>query len=162
VQGPPVVDDEVENAQDQDEHDGAKLGLEANNNHDAGDKSKCANYDSPNAPLASKHKADEQKDEQDTSGKLNVHLAILFIELGEASEGFGFTNPAVGEHHEEPTNNGEVAKEEVEVKDQTVSESLGDNNAEKAKDGVVGVLADYDHDRRRGHSNDVDDEEDVR
>src|ERR1051325_690610 len=80
VQLPEAVDIEVEDAEDEHQHDRRELGLETDNHHDTGDKSKQAGDDSPETPVTTEDKSYEKEDEQDTARKLEVHLLILLIE----------------------------------------------------------------------------------
>lgn len=158
---PEVVDQEVEDAENDDQHDGAELGLETNNNHDASDETNERDNDSPKRPLAAPDEADEQEDQENATSELEVHLSVLLVERRQASESLGFPDPRIGEHHQETTNDGQVAQEEVEVEDQAVAESLDHHDAHQTSDRVVGVLADDDHGGTGDHGNDVDNEEDV-
>ena len=97
---PEVVDKDVEDAQDGDEDDGAPLGLETHNDHDAGDESDHDDRHATNAPLAGEDEANEQENEQDAAGELEVHLAVLLVELGQAGGRELFADPAVGQDHE--------------------------------------------------------------
>ena len=128
VQGPPVVDVEVEDAEDQHQHDGRELGLESNNNHDAGNESKQASHDPPEAPVTAENEADKEEDEQNTTSELEVHLLVLLVELGKTGWGKLLANPRVREHHHQTTHDREVAQEKVQVEDEAVSDALHDND----------------------------------
>ena len=158
---PEVVDKDVENAQDGDEDDGAPLGLETNNDHHAGNETDHDDRHATNAPLAGEDEANEQENEQHATGELEVHLAVLLVELGQAGGRELFADPAVGQDHEQAAHDTQVAQEEVEVEDQAVAERLGDNDADQAHDGVLAVLADDDHEGGGEHGDNVDDEEEV-
>ena len=158
---PEVVDKDVENAQDGDEDDGAPLGLETNNDHHAGNETDHDNRHATNAPLAGEDEANEQENEQHATGELEVHLAVLLVELGQAGGRELFADPAVGQDHEQAAHDTQVAQEEVEVEDQAVAERLGDNDADQAHDGVLAVLADDNHEGGGEHGDNVDDEEEV-
>ena len=158
---PEVVDERVEDAEDDDEQGGAELGLEADNDHDAGDEADEADNDAPDGPLAAEDEADKEEDEQDAAGELEVHLAVLLLELGQAGKGLGLAHPRVRQHHEQTAHDGQVAQEEVEVEDEAVAERLGDDDADQAADGVLGVPADDDEGGAGGHGEDVDEQEDV-
>jgi hypothetical protein len=161
VQGPEVVDQKVEDAEDDDEHNGAELGLESNDDHNAGNEPKQANTDPPEAPVATEDEADEEEDEQDTTSELEVHLAVLLIESRETSRGKLLADPRVGKHHQEAPHDGQVAQEEVEVEDQPVSKTLEHHHTDEAEDAVVRVLSCDDHDGADGHSDYVRDQEQV-
>jgi hypothetical protein len=109
VQSPPVVDVEVEDAEDKHQHNSRKLGLKANNNHDAGNESEQASHDSPKAPVATEDEANEEEDEQNTPGKLEVHLLVLLVKLGKTGRSELLTNPGVRKNHHETSHNREVA-----------------------------------------------------
>ena len=91
--GPEVVDEQIEDAQDDDEQDGAELGLEADNHHDAGAGAKDADNDAPDGPLAAEDEADEEEDEQDAACELKVHLPVLLVDLWEPGKRLGLANP---------------------------------------------------------------------
>jgi hypothetical protein len=67
VERPEIVDHDVEDAEDYDEHDGAPLGLESNDDHDASDETKKADSDSPEVPVTAENEAHKEEDEQDTA-----------------------------------------------------------------------------------------------
>src|SRR5690242_1585846 len=101
VQSPPVVDVEVEDAENQHQHDRGKLGLEANNNHDASNEAEQASHDSPETPVATEDKANKEENEQNTSSKLEVHFLVLLVELGKTGRGKLLANPGIRENHHE-------------------------------------------------------------
>jgi hypothetical protein len=159
---PEVVDQQVEDAENNDKHDGTPLGLEPDDNHDTSHGAKQNDYRSSKAPLASEDEANKQEDEQHTARKLKVHLAVLFVELRKPGRGKLLAHPAVRQHHQQAAHDGQIAQEEVEVEDEPVSKCLRDNHPEQTHDGVFAVLADNDHQRRRGHGEHVGNEEQVR
>lgn len=159
---PEVVDQNVEDAEDQDQEGSAKLGLEADDDHDAGDQAEQGDKGTANGPLAAEDKADEEEDQQDPASQHEVHFAVLLLELGQSCEGFGLAHPRVGENHDQATDDGQVAQEEVEVKDEAVAEGLGHNDAHQAADGILGMFTDNDEGRAGGHGDDIDDKEEVR
>lgn len=157
--GPEVVNQKVEHAQNNNKHGSGELGLESNNNHNASHGSNSSNNDPPNGPRSREHKAHEQEDQEHTTSKLEVHLAILLIDLWEPGKRLCLANPGVREHHQEAAHDGQVAKEKVQVKDQTVAQSLCDDDANESSDCVVGVLAGDDEDRAGSHGDYVEEEE---
>lgn len=90
-------------------------------------------------------KAYKDEDEQHTTGELKVGLAVLLVDIGETSKDVFALAECLGEHHEESTHNGEVAEEEVEVKDEAVAEALNDNDSKKTSDGGFRVAFGNDH-----------------
>ena len=115
--GPEVVHEEVKDAENNDEQSGAVLGLESDNDHDRGNGTKERHADTPEGPLAAEDEANEEENEEHATGKLEVHLAILLVNLGKAGECLGLVDPRIGKHHEKAADDGEVAKEEVEIED---------------------------------------------
>ena len=162
VQSPPVVDVEVEDAENKDEHDGGELGLKANNDHDASNQSQKTGNDSPETPVAAEDKANEEEDEQDTSSELEVHLPVLLVKLGETGRSKLLANPRVGKDHEQTAHDGKIAEEEVEVEDETVSEALQYNHAHEPTNAVFGELSCNDAHGAESHGEDVDNEEQMR
>ena len=158
---PEVVDEDVENTQNHDQNNRTPLRLEPHHDHHARHQTHNNHEDPPHAPVASKHEPDEQEDQEDASCKLEVHLAIFLVDLGQTCWREPLPHPAVGEHHQQPAHDGEVAQEEVEVEDQAVAERLGDDDADEAHDGVFAVAAGDDEDGAGGHCDDVEDEEEV-
>lgn len=158
---PEVVDQQVEDTENDDQHDGAELRLETNHYHHARHKAQQCDNDPPNAPLPAENKANEQEDEEDTSGKLEIHLAVFLVKRRQTSKGLGLADPGVGEHHEKATHDGEVAQEEIEVEDETVANCLSDHNANETADGIIGVFpCDY-KGRTGNHREHIYDEEKV-
>ena len=141
VQGPEVVDKEIEDAQDDNEHDGTELGLEANDDHDAGHKANDADDHTTDAPFAGKDEPDEEEDEKHAACELEVHLAILLVDLGQARWREALADPTIGQDHQESPHDRQIAEKEVEVKDESIAKRLGDDHTKQAKDGKVGMFA---------------------
>lgn len=158
---PEVVNQEIEYAEDHDEHYGAELGLEPDNNHDARDKAEHADRNSPDAPVSSENKSDEEEDEQDSPGKLEVHFAVLFVNLGQARGCEPFADPGVGENHKKAAHDRQIAEEEVQVEDEAVAEALKNNDGNQTRDGVFRILANDDIEGADNHGDYVDDQEGV-
>lgn len=102
---PEVVHKKVEDAENHNQESRAELGLEADNNHHASNKANERDNDSPDGPLSAKDEADEEEDQENTAGKLEVHLAVLLLEGGETGESLGLTHPGVGKNHEKTAHN---------------------------------------------------------
>ena len=90
---PEVVDKNIEDAKNDNQQGGAELGLEADNNHDASHETDQRDQNAPNGPLAAEYEADEEENQQDTAGQLEVHLAVLFLKLGKTREDLGLAHP---------------------------------------------------------------------
>lgn len=93
---PEVVDENVENAQNDDKHHATELRFESNHDHDAGDQAEQANDHPPEGPCPGEDKADEEKNQQHSSTKLEVHFPVLLIERGKTRRCKSFPDPAVG------------------------------------------------------------------
>ena len=158
---PEVVHKNVEDAQNHDKHNGTPLRLESNRNHDTSHSADQNHKHSPEAPLASEDEADEQEDEKDTTSKLEVHFAVLLVELGETCWGELLAHPAVRQDHDETAHDGEISQEEVEVEDEAVAQRLRDDHADQATDCELAMFAGNDEDAASGHCDNVDDQEEV-
>jgi len=161
VQRPPVVHVEVEDAEDQDEHNSRELCLESDHHHDTGDKPENARDNSPEAPVATEDEANEEEDEQDAAGELEVHLLVLFVKRRQARRRKLLANPRVREHHQQAAHDGEIAQEEVEVEDKAVADALEHDNEHEPADRVLGMFPANDHDRAGGHEDYVYQEEEM-
>lgn len=109
MQRPEVIYQNIEDAEDDHQHDGTELGLEANNHHDTSNEAKQADADPPEAPVTPEDKADEEEDEQNAPGELEIHLAILLIQLWKTSRGELLAHPGVGQDHQKASHDGQVA-----------------------------------------------------
>lgn len=158
---PEIVDKQVKDAQNDNEKSSAELGFEAYSNHNRCASAENGDNNTPNGPLAARHEADKQEDEKDTPGELEVHLAILLVDLGETGKRLGLAHPGIGQNHEQSANNGQIAQEKVQVEDEAVADALGNDDAHEPARGVVRVLSDDHHGRARGHYNHVGDEKEV-
>ncbi|KAI6770245.1 hypothetical protein HG530_004874 [Fusarium avenaceum] len=156
---PEVVDQEVENAQNDNEQSSTVLGLESNNHHDTRNATEGRDNDAPERPLATEDKSDEEEDEQNSASQLEVHLAILLVNLRKTSKDLSLANPRVRQDHDQATNDRQVSEEEVQIENKSVAQSLSDDDTHETSDGVVGVLSDDDKSGAGEHGNDVDKEE---
>jgi len=161
VKCPKVVDQNVENTQNQDEQDGAELGLEAYNHHDTSDGADQNDHDTAKAPFASEDESNKEEDEQHATSQLDVHLAVLLVELWQTGWSKLLANPRVGKNHQETTHDRQIAQEEVEVENESVAEGLSDDDTEETSDCILAMLADNDQESRGCHSDNVDDQEEV-
>lgn len=158
---PEVVHEDVENAENHNEHDRAPLRLESNDDHNTCHSTDEDDQYTPKAPLTGKDEADEQEDEKHSAGKLEVHFAVLLVQLRKTRGGKLLPYPAVRKDHDEPTHHREVTQEKVEVKNQSVAQCLCDDHANESADGVLAMLPGDNKDAASSHSNDVYDEKDV-
>lgn len=126
---PEVVHKHIEHTQKHNQDDSTPLRLEANDDHDASDEAKQTNKHTPEAPLAREDKAHKQEDEQHAARELDIHLAVLLIELRQAGWDELLAHPRVRNHHEQTADDAQVAQEEVQIEDQAVAQSLCDHHA---------------------------------
>lgn len=146
VDGPPVVDDNVEDGQEQDQEHGRPFGLESNSDHDTGGKSNDRGNGARQRPRAVKSESNKQKDEKNSSSELEVGPLVVLGDRGQASKELAALVQTVGHDHEETTNNREVAEEEAGVKDQSVAQCLCHYDTKECGRGVFGVFPCDDHD----------------
>ena len=69
VHRPPVVHDNVEARQYEDEERGGPFGFEPDGDHDAGDEADDGDEDASDGPLALDDEAEEEEDEEDAAGE---------------------------------------------------------------------------------------------
>lgn len=158
---PEVIHKQVEDAQDNDQHDRAPLGLESNNHHDACHESQYAHEYPPKAPIAREDEPDEQKDQQYPARQLKVHLPVLFVDLGKACGCELDANPRIGQNHEETAHDRKVAKEEIQVEYQAISQRLRDDNTYETTNGIYCLFPGDDEDGAYSHCDDIDQKEEV-
>ena len=158
---PEIVHQNIEHTQNHDQNDRTPLRLKPHHNHHTRHRPKRNHDQPPRAPIPGKHKAHKQKNQQHAPRELEVHLAVLLVDLRQAGGGELLAHPAVGEDHEQAAHDAEVAQEEVEVEDEAVAEGLGDDDGDEARDGVLGVAAGDDEGAAGDHGADVEDEEEV-
>ncbi len=79
---PPVIDEDVENAERDDQEGCGPLGLEADCNHGARREADDRHEDTGDAPLSTEDEADEQEDEEYTSRKQEaVKYKVTWLKL---------------------------------------------------------------------------------
>lgn len=159
---PEVVNQNVEYTQQDHQQNSAPLGLESHNDHDTRHKPEQANNHAPQAPLTGKHEADKKEDQEHPTGKLDVHLAVFLIKLGQAGGHELLAHPRVRQHHEQASDDTQIAEEEVKIEDETVTEALGDDHAEQAEDGIFRLFAGDDQEGAYRHGDNVEDKEGMR
>ena len=127
---PEVIHEQVKNAQNDNEHDGAEFRLESYNNHHTRYKAQDADENAPEAPFPGKNKPDEEEYQQHAPSELEVHLPVLLINLRQSCWSKFLPHPGIREHHKKTAHNREIAEEEVQVKYKAITERLGNNDAE--------------------------------
>ena len=132
------------------------------NNHNASHKSQQTSNNPPETPVTTEHESDKKEDKQHTSSKLEVHLLVLFIELRQTSRRELLANPRITQNHEQTAHDGQVAQEEVEIEDESIANSLQNDNGHEARDAEFGVFAEDDAEGANQHEDDVCDEEEMR
>ena len=84
-----------------------------------------------------------------------LFTTVTLTQGGQAGEGLLPRRHRVRENHEEATNNGKIAKEEVEIEYKSIAETLNDDNTEQTENRVFRVALQDDsrgagkHDLRR-------------
>ena len=152
---PPVVDQNIEYTQNHHKDNGTPLRLKAHRDHHTRHQPNANHNDPPKTPGPGKHESTDQEYQQHASSKLEVHLAILLVDLRQAGGGELLAHPAVRQDHEQSAHDAEVAEEEVEVEDQAVAERLRDDDADESDHRVFAVFADDDQSAGGGHGDDV-------
>lgn len=72
VHAPPVVNEYVEHAQEDNQEARRPLGLEANSDHSARGKTEYRHKRACDGPLAVEHESDEEEDEEHAASKLEA------------------------------------------------------------------------------------------
>jgi hypothetical protein len=172
MDAPPVVGKHVEHAQDEHEERGRPLGLEPYRNHTARAQPNDRHEHPPDAPLSLNHESQKEEDEQDPTGKKEaanqrvnsleitwscIRSALLFLSVVLADVWKSSKRSSSGDHrvakdHEQSTNHTQVAQEEVEVENESITEPLRDDNTEQSTNSKFGVLLRDDCARAREHS----------
>jgi len=162
VDAPPVVGEHIEDAQNDNEEDSRPFGFETNSDHAAGGETKERNEHPCNAPCTLDDESEEQEDQEDTAGKQEVFLAVIFTDRRKPSEELLSRDHRFAENHDESTDDAQVAEEEVEVEDEAVSKTLNNNYSEETTDSVFCEALRYDGTRSDKHGNDVHEQEEMR
>jgi len=159
MNAPPIVDEHVERAQDQDKESGRPLGLEPYRNHTARPQAYDRHQHSPDPPLSLNDEPQKEEDEQDATGEKEVFLSVIFADGRKSGERSSSGDHRVAEDHEQSTDHTQVAQEEIKVENQAITQSLRDDNSEKSPNSKFGVLL-RDHRTRAGkHRGDVEKQE---
>lgn len=75
---PPVVGENVEDAQNNDQERSGPLGLETNRNHGASDKTNYGNQKAHKAPLTLNDETKEEENQENATSKQNTSCKIRF------------------------------------------------------------------------------------
>ena len=78
MHGPPIVDENVENGQEEDEEGGGPLCLEANDDERDGKKTNDGERNANQRPLALDDEAEEEENKEDSACQLKV-LALVSL-----------------------------------------------------------------------------------
>jgi hypothetical protein len=84
-------------------------------------------------------------------GENSLFSTILVTELWQTGKALLSLCHAIREDHEETTDDREVAQEECHIENETVSETLDDDDAQQACDGIFCVFLEDDCWRTRKH-----------
>ena len=149
---PPVVDEDVEDGQCNDQERRGPLSLETDCNHDACRETNEGHQEPNDTPFTPNHETNEKEDKEDTTGQQEtvtmmsldcqnrassqekgnaLFLAVCFAERRKTGKKFLAGIHGVAEDHQETTDDGQVAKEEVEVEDEAVTDCLHNDNTEE-------------------------------
>lgn len=126
VDAPPVVNEHIEHAQEDNQEARRPLGLETDSNHRARSETEHGHERTRNGPLAVEHESNEQENEEHAASKLEakqkqgnqfrpyggligkmgyvLHAAIVLAERGETSKAFLGTLHCVTEDHDQAAN----------------------------------------------------------
>jgi hypothetical protein len=69
---PPIVGEDIEDAEDDDKEGSGPLGLETNGNHDAGNEPNNGDEHTRDAPFTLDDETQEEENQEDTTGKKNT------------------------------------------------------------------------------------------
>jgi len=133
---PPVVGESIENTENDNEEGCGPFGFETDGHHGAGGKSEDGDEQPGNGPFTLNDESEEEEDEKDTTRQEEVFPSIGLANGRKSGEEFFTSDHGVAEDHEETTNDAEVTEEESEVEDETVAETLDDDDGQKTGDSV--------------------------
>jgi len=139
VNAPPIIGKYVEDGQQYNQEGCGPLGLETNSDHDAGGEAEQRHEDTTDAPRTLEDKANEEEDQEDTASKLEVFPPVILSHARNAGKKLLSRTQSVTKDHEQATDDGKVAEEEVEVEDETIAKALNDDDGEKAAHSILGV-----------------------
>lgn len=72
VDAPPIVNEDIEDAQKSDKETGTPFGLKAHGDHDTGAQTDDGDDDTGEGPVALEDETNEKEDEEDSAGKLEA------------------------------------------------------------------------------------------
>lgn len=79
VDAPPVVNEDVEDAQKSDKETGTPLGLEADGDHDTGAQTNDGDDDTGERPVPLENKTDEEEDEENSARELEAVDTLMTL-----------------------------------------------------------------------------------
>lgn len=141
VNSPPGIDRKVESSQHDNQEESALFRLVPNCDQQARNQTTRTDHPFRPSSLTVEDETEEEENEENSTKELEVFLAILIVDphRWHTDQVRLFSRESVRESHEESTDHGEVAKEEGEVENQAVSETLRDDNTEETDSSVEGV-----------------------
>jgi hypothetical protein len=147
---PPIVGKGVENAQNDDKESGRPFSFETNGDHTARSQTEDRDEEAGDTPLSLDNEAKEQEYEQYAASKKKtacnvIHVkgitrrcllfsSVCFTESRKSSKELLPCHHRIAEHHEQSANDAQVAQEEGEVENETVTETLNDDYAKETSD----------------------------
>lgn len=97
---PPVVDQQVEHAQQEHQERRAPPCLESHSDHDASAESKDGHEHSEQCPLSCENEAEEEEDQEDSSCQLKVDSLVRLADVGQTGENVLLLGEGVTEYHQ--------------------------------------------------------------
>jgi len=159
MERPKVVDQNVKDRQNDDKEDSAVLGLETNDDHDGCDGSNDGYKDSPESKFTRENEADKQENQENTSTQLDIHLLVTLVQSWKSSSHQSLSDPRFGQNEQKTTDDRQISKKEVEIKDESITNALHEDDSHQNSGSVFGLTASNHIYRGHGHGNDVEDQE---
>lgn len=148
---PPVVYQDVEDREENNEECRGPSGLEAHGDHDAGGETHDRHDDTCEGPLALEDNTDEEENEKHATRELETIVlvrqyrrwflqrandsnsllpAIVVTQSGQTSKRAPARDHRIGEDHQKATHHREVTEEKVDVENESVAETLDKNDTQ--------------------------------
>lgn len=129
MNAPPVVNEYVEDGEEDDQESSRPFRLESKDNHDTSRQTNEGKCETNKRPLSLESNSNEKEDEKYTSGQLEVFPPVVITQARQSCKVVLALNHGFRKDHEKSANDGEVAQEEIDVKDETISKSLKYNDS---------------------------------